>query len=81
MYMRKFKKDNPVLSDTMKTHLIDDLDEFGVWDNDYDSFFTNRAERVSKEINKRLIKQDIDRKEQSALKDDYEYEEEGTVAE
>lgn len=79
VYMRKFKKDNPALPETMKTHLIDDLDEFGVWNDDYDSFFMRRAERVRKEINKRLIKQDIDRKEQPELKDDYE--EEGTVAE
>lgn len=80
VYMRKFKKDNPELSKTMKTHLIDDLDEFGVWNDNYDSFFMKRAERVRKEINKRLIKQDMDRKgEQPELKDDYE--EEGTVAE
>ena len=79
VYMRKFKKMNPALSDTMKTHLIDDLDEFGIWDNNYDSFFEQRAERVSKEINKRLIKQDIDKKDQLELKDDYE--EDGTVAE
>ena len=67
------------MSETMKTHLIDDLDEFGVWNDNYDSFFMRRAERVRKEINKKLIKQDIDRKEQPELKDDYE--EEGTVAE
>ena len=79
VYMRKFKKMNPTLLDTMKTHLIDDLEEFGIWDNDYDTFFDKRAERISKEIDKRLIKQDRDRKEQLALTDDYE--EEGTVAE
>ena len=79
VYMRKFKSMNSELLGTMKTHLIDDLDEFGVWDNNYDSFFYKRAKRVSKEIKKRLIRQEIDRKEQPALIDDYE--EEGTVAE
>ncbi|MDE0512161.1 MAG: DUF262 domain-containing protein [Gammaproteobacteria bacterium] len=79
VYMRKFKKDNPILSETMKTHLIDDLEEFGIWDDDYGAFFRKRAERVSKEIDKRIIKQKIDSKEQPELKDDYEQE--GTVAE
>ena len=58
-YMKEFKKDNPMLSDTMKTHLINDLDEFGIWNNDYDKFFQKRAEVISEEINKRIINQRI----------------------
>jgi len=42
-------------------------------------FFENRAKLLSKEIEKRIIKQDIDRKSQPALKNDYE--EEGTITE
>jgi len=63
----------------MKSHLINDLDLFGIWDDDYDAFFENRAKLLSKEIEKRIIKQDIDRKSQPALKNDYE--EEGTITE
>ena len=28
-YMDKFKKDNPYLDETMKTHLLDNLEEYG----------------------------------------------------
>ncbi len=78
-YMNNFQKINPDLADSMKSHLINDLDLFGIWDDDYDAFFENRAKLLSKEIEKRIIKQDIDRKSQPALKNDYE--EEGTITE
>lgn len=76
VYMEKFNKDNPHLSETMKTHLINDLDKYGVWTNDYTLFIRRRAEAVSKEIIKRLIKQDIDEKQQPDLSDDYSEESE-----
>lgn len=78
-YMGKFKKMNPNLSETMKTHLIDDLGSFGVFTDDYDSFFEKRAMAVSSEIEKRIIKQSIDKKEQPNLIHDKE--EEGTSVE
>ncbi len=78
-YMKKFKKTNKILSDTMKSHLIDDLDKFGIWNDNYDSFFQSRADRTSAELQKRVIKQDIDKNLQTKIKDDYE--EDGTVAE
>ena len=53
--MEEFKKNNPELAATMKTHLIYDLDEFGVWNNDYDTFFEKRAKAISEEIKKRII--------------------------
>jgi hypothetical protein len=53
-YMRSFKKTNRKLADTMATHLIDDLDEFGVWENDYERFLELRGQRVIEELNKRL---------------------------
>lgn len=70
-YMEKFKRDNPHLAETMKTHLITDLDEFGVWSDNYDIFFEKRAEVVSAEIEKRIIKQDVDEKPQADLVDDF----------
>lgn len=36
----------------MKTHLIPDLEKFGIWDDDYDTFFKERAKLVSEEIKK-----------------------------
>lgn len=70
-YMAKFKRDNPHLGDTMKTHLIIDLDEFGVWTDNYHSFIEKRGEVVSKEIGKRIIKQAIDDRPQADLVDDF----------
>ena len=53
----------------MKSHLIDDLDKFGIWNNDYDLFLQNRADQISAEIKKRVIEQDIDKSLQLKLKD------------
>lgn len=53
-YMRDFQKGNPNIENTMKTHLLDDLDDFGIWDNDYELFIEFRGERVLEEIRKRL---------------------------
>ncbi len=69
-YMEKFKKVNPHLSEIMKTHLIMDLDEFGVWSDNYELFINKRSEVVSKEIEKRIIPHDIDSKPQADLIDD-----------
>lgn len=41
VYMKKFKRDNISLADTMKTHLIDDMDNFGIWQDDYNVFLKN----------------------------------------
>ncbi|MGK7962589.1 hypothetical protein [Crocosphaera sp.] len=73
-YMKEFKKENNQLKTTMKTHLIDDIDNFGILENDYNKFFDERAKIVSNELSKRTIKQEIDRKGQSNLVDDYEEE-------
>ena len=78
-YMGHFKKINPDLESSMRSHLIGDLNSFGIWDDDYDAFFERRAKLVSKEINKRIIKQEVDKKSQPEIQDDYE--EDTTVAE
>lgn len=77
-YMLEFKDINPHLIETMKTHLINDLDEYGVWNDDYDTFLEKRAIGISKEIERRIIKQEIDKKAQIYLRDDFE--EDSTVA-
>ena len=53
-YMGEFKKDNPNLDETMKTHLIDNLEDYGIWDDDYDSFIDKRSQRIFDELKKRF---------------------------
>lgn len=73
-YMAKFRDVNPNLEATMKTHLVEDLDAFGIWNDDYNKFFDERAKVVSCELSKRIIKQDIDKQGQSNIVDDFEEE-------
>lgn len=73
-YMARFRDINPNLEATMKTHLIENLGAFGIWDDDYDKFFDERAKAVSRELSKRIIKQDIDKQGQSNIVDDFEEE-------
>jgi len=54
----------------MKTHLINNLDKFGVWRDNYHQFFEERAKVVSKEIGRRVIKQTIDESPQADIVDD-----------
>lgn len=59
-YMTKFQKANAELQKTMDTHFVGNLDEFGVWEDDYDKFFYARANAISQELRKRIIYQEID---------------------
>lgn len=52
-YIAEFQKENPNLKEDLKTHLID-LDNFGIWENDYDTFLQKRAEKLADEIIKRI---------------------------
>lgn len=54
VYMRPFSEENDEIDETMKSHLIDDLDESGIWRNDYENFLDTRAKRVLEELEKRL---------------------------
>ena len=53
-YMRRFQRHNEHIEETMKSHLIDDLDGYGIWEDDYDKFLTCRAKRLLREIQKRI---------------------------
>ncbi len=72
-YMGKFRS-NSQLGTTMKTHLIEDIKSFGIWEDDYDRFFDERAKVVSRELSEKIIKQEIDGMGQSNLVDDFEEE-------
>lgn len=54
VYMKTFRKDNKKLASTMRSHLINDLDAFGIWDNDYETFLEKRGEIVLDELKQRL---------------------------
>ncbi|SFD42168.1 hypothetical protein SAMN05216238_101266 [Lentibacillus persicus] len=54
-YMEEFNNENAELLNTMETHLIKDLKEFGVWDDNYELFFEKRAEIFKEECKKRII--------------------------
>lgn len=53
-YMKEFNDANPNLDETMKSHLITDLKDFGVWDDDYERFIEKRTHAIFSELNKRL---------------------------
>lgn len=72
VYMSKFQKHNPEIDETMKTHLINDLDAFGIWEDDYEKFINSRAKAMSKEIRKRIIAQDVDRTMEAEISHDDE---------
>lgn len=54
-YMAKFRGENTDLETTMKTYLIENLDTFEIWNDDYDKFFNERAKVVSSELSKKLL--------------------------
>ena len=53
-YMQQFANENPSLNSTMETHLIDNMDAYGIWDNEYKTFIEHRGQRVLDELTKRL---------------------------
>lgn len=54
--LREFAKSNPHINETLKSHLIDDIDEFGVSNDDYEIFLEKRTERIMEEILRRIGK-------------------------
>lgn len=60
IYMRKFSRHNKEIEETMKSHLINDIERYGIWEDDYDKFLKQRAKAVSREMRKRIIEQDSD---------------------
>ena len=53
-YMADFKTKNKNLAQTMQTHLID-IETLGVWNDDFETFFRKRCERISQELGPRII--------------------------
>lgn len=56
-YIETFAQQNSHLVESLATHLIGDIVEFGITTNDYEIFFNRRAELVSKDLTNRIIPQ------------------------
>ena len=61
VYMSEYKLKNRKLQKTMETHLINNLEEFGIWNDDYSTFFTSRISAIQSELKNRLIEKADDR--------------------
>lgn len=60
IYMKEFSDLNENIDKTMKTHLINDMTDFGVFEDNYYRFFQHRIKAFSNELQKRLILTDKD---------------------
>lgn len=55
-YISDIKKKNRNLDEILKTHLIDDVETYGVYEDDYEKFLKKRGQKFLRELNKRLPK-------------------------
>lgn len=53
-YIGSFAKDNPQIGTALRSHLIDDVESFGIEDDGYETFLEKRGQRVLAELNQRL---------------------------
>jgi hypothetical protein len=54
-YIGKFAKSNKSIQATLQTHLIKDMDEYGVSGDDYDRFIQHRANAIALALNVKLM--------------------------
>jgi hypothetical protein len=54
-YIGKFAESNKSLSETLQTHLIKDIDTYGVNADDYDRFIERRAKAIALALNVKLM--------------------------
>lgn len=54
-YTQKFEKDNTELVGTLNTHLIRDIDTYGVRTDNYDAFIQRRAKAIALGLNVKLM--------------------------
>lgn len=59
-YMKDFASKNHNIDDDMKTHLIYDIDAYGIHNDDYNAFFDSRIKAIHSEMTSLLIKGDGD---------------------
>ena len=54
-YIGIFSAMNEELAETMKKHLVQDMEKFGVLTNDYDTFIGQRSKAIAKKLNHKLM--------------------------
>ena len=54
-YIGKFAKTNKAIAKTLQTHLINDMDAYGVKDDDYETFVSRRAQAIAWALNVKLM--------------------------
>jgi hypothetical protein len=54
-YIGKFAKTNGAMAETLQTHLIGDVESYGVTDDDYHTFISRRAKRIAHGLNAKLM--------------------------
>lgn len=68
IYIQDFHEENDKLPATLKSHLIQDIDEFGIKSDDYKVFLGKRAEIMYQELKDRLeLKTDVSTEENSVF--------------
>lgn len=75
VYMTDFKEQNTELSEAMKTHLID-VENDGIWSNDFISFYNNRLTAITNKLSSFIIPQDTSGQSLEVYEDIEELEEE-----
>ena len=53
-YITKFEDENDKLTESLESHLIGDLDKFGITNNDYEAFIEQRSRAIVEVLNKKL---------------------------
>ena len=59
-YIARFRRDNPDLDAALKSHLIDDVETFGIDKDNYQQFFDRRVSRICEELTKNIVRRDED---------------------
>ena len=67
-YMQEFGDENDNLASTLKSHLIEEIDEFGIKSDDYLVFLEKRASVIFRELKKRIDLQHKEDKQEDEIK-------------
>lgn len=54
VYIRKFADENDKIADSLQTHLIGDLEDFGITTDDYDTFIKKRGQAMARVLRGKL---------------------------
>jgi len=69
IYIQEFMDENDGLPKSIKSHLIDNIDEFGIYSNDYSVFLEKRANAIFKALKNRIELKNKDVIEDKELKE------------